>query len=155
MRGWVRGWGQAGVCAYMYVCEWVSEWGGCFWTSRSSKRPYLCYRPLGLGAWRQGPETKRFVHFLEGQWTSVSVRVNEQWVGRKREGKRGMCTTVTWIKETRLHYCVAGLIQSFLLCFLPTIQLFYLHINIYSFLFFCHLHSTAASLRISHSTVVL
>ncbi|CAB1458209.1 unnamed protein product [Pleuronectes platessa] len=49
----------------------------------------LTVRPLGLWDWQRSPETKRFVHFLEARRTSVSVRADDQWVDRKREGKPG------------------------------------------------------------------
>ena len=72
----------------MHACMCVSEWA-VFGLHAPQRGPMCCYQPLGLRDWQQSPETKQFVHFLDGQRTSVSVRVHDQWVGRERDGERG------------------------------------------------------------------
>lgn len=85
VTGWVGGCEPACVCAYS-TCMWVSEWGGC---QAPQRAPMCCYQPLGLWDWQQSPQTKQFVHFLEAQWTSVSVRVHNQWLDWEMDGMGG------------------------------------------------------------------
>lgn len=59
--------------AYVRVCVCVCSEGAAFGLQAPQRGPMCCYQPLGLWDWQPRPETKQFVHFLEGQWTSVSV----------------------------------------------------------------------------------
>lgn len=108
---WVGGWvGHCGhACVYACICVCVSE-GAVFGLQAPQRGPMCCYQPLGLWDWQWSPETKQFVHFLESQWTSVSVRVHDQWVEREREGKRGLryvhnCTV--WIGQILQHIYIS------------------------------------------------
>lgn len=92
LSGWVWACMRVCVCASVWVCV-----RGLFLALDLLKGALCAAISLwDFWDWQRSPETKQFVHFLEGQWTSVSVRVRDQWVEREREGKRGCRYVHKW-----------------------------------------------------------
>lgn len=82
--GGLSGWGTS-MCVCMHVCEW----GGCFWTSSSSKGPYVQLSASGTLGLAAEPRNKAVCSFpgRASEQVSQSESMTNGWRVKERESE--------------------------------------------------------------------